>query len=240
MHKVIKMRACISAHFVFLLLFSCSVCQDLSEPDGSYIQGADCPVYPHLDRWHSAGKHRHPFILFDLQHLIQTLSLNQKNQFSAITTCTCTHTWASFWTSSGKPSEGEHLLWLRQEDQEHGLVLLPAHAKPPGPLHRPHGEATGPRCWRPARSCWGPHHGADTVPGRAMRKHTYIHTERRRTTTIWNAELHHRVLPTQVNYRGVYIWLILSVWNYWRGPCEIHFWFADSIIIITVVSPYIL
>ena len=31
---------------------------------------------------------------------------------------------------SGEPSEGEHLLRLRQKDEEHRLVIFPSHAQP--------------------------------------------------------------------------------------------------------------
>lgn len=35
-----------------------SVCKDLSEPNGSHLQGADSPVHPDSDWWHSAGTDR--------------------------------------------------------------------------------------------------------------------------------------------------------------------------------------
>lgn len=41
----------------FSVLFF-SVCKDLSEPNGSHLQGADSPVHPDSDWWHSAGTDR--------------------------------------------------------------------------------------------------------------------------------------------------------------------------------------
>lgn len=54
----------------------------------------------------------------------------------------------SYWTrenyffifDAGKSSESQHFFWLRQEDQKHSVVLLPAHAESPGPFHSSYGE----------------------------------------------------------------------------------------------------